>query len=184
MAQLAAARLAPMIVPIPDPCPNEVYEARMAAAMAEARARGVTHIVFGDLFLEDVREYRAAKLAGTGIAPLFPLWGRPTAALSREMLAGGLEAYLVTVDLKKLSARFAGRRYDAALIAELPAGTDPCGENGEFHTCVVAGPMFEQAIPVRLGATVERDGFAFADLLLASEPANALKRAASRRYAW
>jgi diphthamide synthase (EF-2-diphthine--ammonia ligase) len=178
LAQLAAARLEPTIVPIPYPCPNDVYEARMAAAMAAARRRGVTHVVFGDLFLEDVRAYREGKLAGTGIAPLFPLWGRPTDALSRDMLAGGLDAYLVTVDLKQLPARFAGRHYDAALIGELPAGADPCGENGEFHTCVVAGPMFERAIPVRVGETLERDGFAFADLLLASAPASALRREA------
>jgi uncharacterized protein (TIGR00290 family) len=168
MAQLTAACLPATIVPIPYPCPNEVYEARMAAAMQGARGRGITHIVFGDLFLEDVRAYRAAKLMGTGIAPLFPLWGQPTDALARSMLAGGLEAHLVTVDLKALPANFAGRRFDAALLDELPAGVDLCGERGEFHTCVVAGPMFERAISVELGETVERDGFAFADLKIAS----------------
>ena len=105
---------------------------------------------------------------GTGIAPLFPLWGRPTDALARSMLAGGLEAHLVTVDLKALPASFAGRRFDAAFLSELPAGIDPCGERGEFHTCVVAGPMFDRAIPVELGETVEREGFAFADLKIAS----------------
>jgi len=168
MAQLTAACLPATIVPIPYPCPNEVYEARMAAAMQGARGRGITHIVFGDLFLEDVRAYREAKLMGTGIAPLFPLWGQPTDALARSMLAGGLEARLVTVDLKALPANFAGRRFDAALLDELPAGVDLCGERGEFHTCVVAGPMFERAISVELGETVERDGFAFADLKIAS----------------
>jgi len=168
MAQLTAACLPATIVPIPYPCPNEVYEARMAAAMQGARGRGITHIVFGDLFLEDVRAYREAKLMGTGIAPLFPLWGQPTDALARSMLAGGLEAHLVTVDLKALPANFAGRRFDAALLDELPAGVDLCGERGEFHTCVVAGPMFERAISVELGETVERDGFAFADLKIAS----------------
>jgi uncharacterized protein (TIGR00290 family) len=168
MAQLAAARLLATIVPIPYPCPNEVYEARMAAAMQEARGRGITHIVFGDLFLEDVRAYREAKLVGTGIAPLFPLWGRPTGTLARRLLAGGLEAHVVTVDHTALPASFAGRRFDAALLSDLPAGVDPCGEHGEFHTCVVAGPMFDRAIPVQLGETVERDGFAFADLKIAS----------------
>ena len=168
MAQLTAACLPATIVPIPYPCPNEVYEARMAAAMQGARGRGITHIVFGDLFLEDVRAYREAKLMGTGIAPLFPLWGQPTDALARSMLAGGLEAHLVTVDLKALPANFAGRRFYAALLDELPAGVDLCGERGEFHTCVVAGPMFERAISVELGETVERDGFAFADLKIAS----------------
>jgi uncharacterized protein (TIGR00290 family) len=165
VAQLDAAGLAPTIVPIPYPCPNEVYEARMAAALAEARARGVTHVIFGDLFLEDVRAYREAKLASTGVAPLFPLWQRPTAALAREMIDGGVDTYLVCVDLKKLAKEFAGRRFDRALLADLPAAADPCGENGEFHTCVVAGPMFSRRIAVTVGETVERDGFAYVDLI-------------------
>jgi uncharacterized protein (TIGR00290 family) len=164
-AQLEAARLPPLIVSIPYPCPNDIYEARMAAALADAKAAGVTHVIFGDLFLADVRAYREQKLAGTGIAPLFPLWRRPTDALAREMIAAGLETYLVTVDLKQLAGTFAGRRFDAALLAELPSGVDPCGERGEFHTCVVAGPMFSRPIAVAVGETVERDGFAFADLL-------------------
>jgi diphthamide synthase (EF-2-diphthine--ammonia ligase) len=168
MAQLAAARLPATIVPIPFPCLNEVYEARMTTAMQEARGRGITHIVFGDLFLEDVRAYREAKLMGTGIVPLFPLWGRPTDALARSMLTGGLAAHLVCVDRKILPARFAGRWFDATLLSDLPAGVDPCGERGEFHTCVVAGPMFDRAIPVELGETVEREGFAFADLKITS----------------
>jgi uncharacterized protein (TIGR00290 family) len=167
-AQCAAAGLAQVIAPIPYPCPNEVYEARMADALARARADGVTHVIFGDLFLQDVRAYREQKLAGTGIAPVFPLWQRPTDALAREMIAAGLETYLVTVDLKRLAKNFAGRRFDAALLADLPPGTDPCGENGEFHTCAVAGPMFARRIAVTGGATVERDGFAYADLRLAA----------------
>jgi uncharacterized protein (TIGR00290 family) len=167
-AQCAAAGLAQVIAPIPYPCPNEVYEARMADALARARADGVTHVIFGDLFLQDVRAYREQKLAGTGIAPVFPLWQRPTDALAREMIAAGLETYLVTVDLKRLAKNFAGRRFDAALLADLPPGTDPCGENGEFHTCAVAGPMFARRIAVTAGATVERDGFAYADLRLAA----------------
>ena len=164
MAQLDAARLPATIVRIPYPCPNEVYEARMAAALQDAKRTGVTHVVFGDLFLEDVRAYREQKLAGTGIAPLFPLWGRPTAALAREMIAAGLEAHLVCVDLKRLPRAFAGRRFDRALLDELPREADPCGENGEFHSFVAAGPMFSRAIPMMAGETVERDGFAYADL--------------------
>jgi len=166
-AQLAAAGLAPTIVHIPYPCPNEAYEARMAAALADAKAAGVTQVIFGDLFLEDVRRYREEKLAGTGIAPVFPLWRRPTDALARDMIDAGVETYLVCVDLKQLSKDFAGRRFDHALLAQLPAGADPCGEKGEFHSCVVAGPMLTRRLPVTVGEVVERDGFAFADLVLA-----------------
>ena len=165
-AQLDAVGLPPKLVPIPFPCPNEIYEARMAAALDEARAAGVTQVIFGDLFLEDVRRYREEKLAGTGITPVFPLWHRPTDALAREMIDAGVETYLVCVDLKQLCRDFAGRRFDRALLAELPASADPCGENGEFHSCVAAGPMLKRRIPVAVGETVERDGFAFADLVL------------------
>jgi len=165
-AQLAAAGLAPTIVPIPFPCPNEVYEARMAAALADAKAQGVTQVIFGDLFLEDVRRYREEKLAGTGVAPVFPLWQRPTDVLARAMIDAGVETYLACVDLKQLAKDFAGRRFDHALLEELPAGADPCGENGEFHSCVVAGPMLTQRIPVTVGEVVERDGFVFADLVM------------------
>jgi uncharacterized protein (TIGR00290 family) len=166
LAQLDAAGLPPTLVPIPYPCPNEVYEARMAEALARAKAAGVTQVIFGDLFLQDVRAYREQKLAGTGIAPVFPLWGRPTAALARKMIDMGVETYLVCVDLKQLPKSFAGRRFDHALLAALPPNADPCGENGEFHSCVVAGPMFSRAIAVAVGETIERDGFAYADLLL------------------
>ena len=165
MAQLAAAELAPIVVRIPYPCPNEVYEREMAKAMAAAKARGVTHIIFGDLFLQDIRAYREAKLEGTGITPVFPLWLKPTDALARAMIDGGLEAHLAVVDRKKLSADFAGRSFDDALLSALPEGIDPCGENGEFHSFVSAGPMLKGKIAVRVGETVERDGFAFADLL-------------------
>ena len=164
-AQLDAAELAPVRVPIPYPCPNEVYEARMAAALADAKAAGVTHVIFGDLFLEDVRHYREERLNGTGIAPVFPLWQRPTDALAREMVDGGVETYLACVDLKQLPIAFAGRRLDHALLAELPASADPCGEKGEFHTFVAAGPMLNRRIAVTVGDVVEREGFAFADLL-------------------
>ena len=165
MAQLAAAELAPIVVRIPYPCPNEVYEREMAQAMAAAKARGVTHIIFGDLFLQDIRAYREAKLEGTGITPVFPLWRKPTDALARAMIDGGLEAHLAVVDRKKLSADFAGRRFDDALLSALPDGIDPCGENGEFHTCVVAGPMFSHPLAVTPGERVERDGYAYCDLV-------------------
>ena len=161
-AQLDAAGLPAVTVRIPYPCPNEIYEREMAAAVAAAKARGVTHIIFGDLYLEDIRAYREAKLADSGITPVFPLWQRPTAVLARAMIDAGVEAHLAVVDLKKLSASFAGRRFDAALLDALPAGADPCGENGEFHSFVSAGPMLSRKIAVSVGETVERDGFAFA----------------------
>jgi uncharacterized protein (TIGR00290 family) len=166
-AQLDAAALAPIVVRIPYPCPNEVYERAMAAAMADAKARGITHIIFGDLFLQDIRAYREARLKDIGITPVFPLWERPTAALAREMIEAGVEAHLATVDLKKLPASFAGRRFDLGLLDALPPEADPCGENGEFHSFVSAGPMLSRKIPVRVGETIERDGFAYADLLMA-----------------
>ncbi len=165
MAQLDAAGLAPVVVRIPYPCSNEIYERAMASAMQDAKARGIAHVIFGDLFLEDIRAYREAKLNDVGMTAVFPLWRRPTDTLAREMIAGGVEAHLATVDLKKLPADFAGRHFDRALIDDLPAGIDPCGENGEFHSFVSAGPMLSRKIAVRVGETVERDGFAYADLL-------------------
>jgi uncharacterized protein (TIGR00290 family) len=164
-AQLAACGLPATIVRIPYPCPNEVYEREMAAAMAQAKAAGVTHVVFGDLFLQNIRAYREQKLAPIGITPLFPLWQRPTDALAREMISAGVEAHVAAVDLSKLPKDFAGRRFDGALLAELPAGADPCGENGEFHTFVCAGPMLSRRIAIEVGEVVERDGAAYADLL-------------------
>jgi uncharacterized protein (TIGR00290 family) len=165
MAQLDAAGLEPIIVRIPYPCTNEIYEREMAAAMQDAKARGITHIIFGDLFLEDIRAYREEKLAAIGMTAIFPLWRRPTAELAREMIGAGVEAHLATIDLKKLPSGFAGRRFDTMLLDALPSGTDPCGENGEFHSFVSAGPMLSRKIPVSVGQTVERDGFAYADLL-------------------
>ncbi len=165
-AQARAVALKLHVVPLPWPCSNEVYEEAMRGACDQALARGVTHVAFGDLFLEDVRAYRVEKLAGTGLEPLFPLWGEPTAALARRMVDGGLEALVTCVDPKKLPAAFAGRRFDHALLDELPAGIDPCAENGEFHTCVLNGPEFREPVPGRLGEVVERDGFVFADVLL------------------
>jgi len=169
-AQCEAADLPQRIVPIPYPCPNEIYETRMGEAVASAVADGITHMIFGDLFLADIRAYREQKLAGTGITPVFPLWQRPTWELAQAMIASGLQAYLATVDLKKLPAEFAGRKFDAQLLADLPEGIDPCGENGEFHTCVVAGPMFAQRLAVSTGERVERDGYAYCDLVMEKEP--------------
>ena len=164
-AQLAAAGLHPVIIHIPYPCPNDIYERKMAEAVAAARASGVTHMIFGDLFLEDVRAYRERQLSGTGIVPVFPLWGRPTRALADDMIDAGTEAYVCTVDLKKLPASVAGRRFDRVLLDALPAGIDPCGENGEFHSFVSGGPMLSRKVAVKTGRTVERDGFAYTDLL-------------------
>ena len=165
-AQAEAAGLPLITSLLPSPCSNEVYEERMRAVVDQAVADGFTHVAFGDLFLEDVRRYREERLAGTGLAPLFPLWGRPTAALAREMIDAGLEASLTCVDPRVLGPQFAGRRFDLDLLAELPAGVDPCGERGEFHTCVTAGPMFSRRIDTAAGEVVERDGFLFADLAM------------------
>ena len=166
-AQCEAAGLPQQIVPIPYPCPNEIYEARMGEAVATAVRDGTTHIIFGDLFLADIRAYREEKLKGSGITPVFPLWQRPTLPLAHAMIANGFEAYLATVDLKKLPADFAGRKFDRQLLADLPRGVDPCGENGEFHTCVVAAPIFAQRLAVVPGERIERDGYAYCDLLMA-----------------
>jgi uncharacterized protein (TIGR00290 family) len=164
-AQAEAASLPLYRVPIPDPCPNDTYEAAMAAAIARIKADGADAVAFGDLFLEGVRRYREERLAGSGLSPLFPLWGADTARLAREMVAGGLEATVTCVDPKALDARFCGRRFDAAFLADLPAGVDACGENGEFHSFAHGGPMFAYPIPVRVGETVARDGFVFTDLV-------------------
>ena len=177
LAQLAAAGLPPRIVPIPYHCPNETYEARMGEAVAQAVRDGITHIIFGDLYLADIRAYREQKLAGTGITPVFPLWQRPTLSLAHAMIASGLEAYLATVDLKHLPAEFAGRRFDLSLLADLPGGVDPCGENGEFHTCVVAGPIFSRRLAVVTGERVERDGYAYCDLVMEIDAVVPAKRA-------
>ena len=164
-AQLDAAGLAPVTVRIPYPCPNEIYEREMAAAMGQAKAQGITHVIFGDLFLEDVRAYRETRLKPIDITPVFPVWRKPTDALAREMIASGVDARLVCVDLKALPKTFAGRRFDAALLADLPPDVDPCGENGEFHSFVAAGPMLARPVAIKAGEVVERDGFAYADFL-------------------
>jgi len=172
--QAEAAGLPLVKVPIPSPCPNEIYEQAMGEAMARARAEGVWHVVFGDLFLEDIRAYREKQLASCGMTPVFPVWGRQTRRLADEMLEGGLSAYLTCVDPRKLDRAFAGRRFDAKLLGDLPHGVDPCGENGEFHTFANAGPMFRAEIPVAVGDIVERDGFVFADLLPRANAAAAI----------
>ena len=165
-----AAALPVWEVPIPSPCTNAEYEAAMGAVMSRARGAGVEVVAFGDLFLEDIRRYREERMAGTGLEPVFPLWGRPTEALAREMIAGGLRARLTCVDPKQISPRFAGRDFDEALLAELPVDADRCGERGEFHTFAYAGPMFDRPIAIASGEVVERDGFVFADVLPASAP--------------
>jgi uncharacterized protein (TIGR00290 family) len=166
-AQAEAAGLPLWEVPLPHPCSNEQYEAAMTVAMRRAVDEGIEAVAFGDLFLEDIRRYREEKLGPTGLRPLFPVWGMPTDELAREMLSAGVVAHVSCVDPRQAPGSLAGRRWDASLLAELPAGADPCGENGEFHTFVSAGPMFRQAIDVRIGEVVERDGFVFADILKA-----------------
>ncbi len=154
-------------VPIPSPCPNEVYEREMARVLGHIRTLGVRHVVFGDLFLEDLRRYRETKLADVGMTCVFPLWMRDTASLAREMIASGLEATITCIDPRKLERSFAGRRFNAEFLDGLPRDVDPCGENGEFHSFVSAGPMFMKSIDVAVGEIVERDGFVFADVLSA-----------------
>lgn len=158
------------VIELPSPCPNDVYEARMAQAMAVAAASGIDHVIFGDLFLADVRAYREQALAGSGITPLFPLWGRATDELAGEMIAAGVRAIVTCVDPAQLPPHFAGRHFDGAFLDELPAGVDPCGEHGEFHTFVRAAPPFRAPIDVEVGEVVERDGFVFCDLLPAPPP--------------
>ena len=162
-AQAEAAQLPLWIVPLPWPCPNEVYEQRMAEVCSRAVAEGIDAIAFGDLFLADIRAYREKQLQPTGLEPLFPLWQIPTGALAREMIAAGLRARLSCVDTKQLPAVFAGREFDETLLRDLPPEADPCGERGEFHTCVYAGPMFTSPLPLQTGEIVDRDGFVFAD---------------------
>ena len=169
-AQARAAGLPLHAVPLPWPCSNEHYEGAMRGACAEALGRGIEAIAFGDLFLEDVRRYREDRLRGSGLTPVFPVWALETRRLAAEMVASGLRARIVCVDPKKLPPEFAGREFDADFLRDLPAGVDPCGENGEFHSFVYAGPMFREAIPVESGEVVERDGFVFADVRLAEKP--------------
>ena len=166
-AQARALNLPLWTVPIPSPCPNDVYERAMAETVARAVGEGFTHIAFADLFLADIRRYREERLADSGLTPLFPLFGESSAtpALAREMIRGGLRARLTCVDPRQLDRRFAGREFDAELLDELPATVDPCGERGEFHTFAYDGPMFARPIAIDTGVTIERDGFVFTDLI-------------------
>jgi diphthamide synthase (EF-2-diphthine--ammonia ligase) len=163
-AQAEALELPLWTAPIPFPCPNDTYERAMARVVDRAIAEGFTHVAFGDLFLEDVRRYREERLAGTGLTPLFPLFGVETRALAREMIVAGLGAILTCVDPKVLDPSFAGREFDARLLDDLPPSVDPCGERGEFHSFAYRGPMFRTPVNVTLGEIVDRDGFTFADL--------------------
>ncbi|HET9468255.1 MAG TPA: hypothetical protein VFO48_07585 [Vicinamibacterales bacterium] len=164
-AQAAAADVPLRTVPLPWPCTNEQYEERMRLAVAQAVAEGFTHVAFGDLFLEDVRQYREQKLAGTGLSPLFPIWGIPTDELATRMVDSGLRSVLTCVNPTHLDRSFAGRQFDRALLDDLPAGVDKCGERGEFHSFAWDGPMFDRPVAIRVGDVVERDGFVFADVL-------------------
>ncbi|MFZ0310801.1 MAG: ATP-binding protein [Candidatus Sulfotelmatobacter sp.] len=163
--QAAAAGLPLWAVPLPWPCSNEQYEGLMAQACARAVAEGIEGVAFGDLFLEDVRAYREKQMKGTGLEPIFPVWGLPTGALAREMIAAGTRAKLTCVDTEKLDRAFVGREFDEELLAALPEEVDPCGERGEFHSFVYEGPMLKAVVPVSVGETVVRGQFVFADLI-------------------
>ncbi|HEX6816084.1 MAG TPA: hypothetical protein VF102_10460 [Gemmatimonadaceae bacterium] len=164
-AQAERAHLPLWEVELPWPCSNEEYESRMRAVCDRAVANGIDAVAFGDLFLEDVRAYRERQLAGTGLEPIFPIWGLPTAALAREMIAAGVKARVTCVDPARVSRTFAGRDFDSTLLADLPPSADPCGENGEFHTFVYDAPVFDRPIDVGSGVVIERDGFVFADVV-------------------
>ena len=152
-------------VDLPWPCSNLEYEERMRTVCQRASAEDITAVAFGDLFLQDIRDYRMQQLQGTGLEALFPVWQIPTAQLARDMIAAGLKAKLTCVDPAKLQKTFAGRDFDLRLLEALPPAIDPCGENGEFHTFVYNAPVFSSPISVRAGEVVERDGFVFADVL-------------------
>jgi uncharacterized protein (TIGR00290 family) len=175
-AQAKAAGLPLWDVPLPWPCSNDAYEERMRDVCSRAISAGVETIAFGDLFLQDIRNYREKQLQPTGLKPIFPLWQLPTDMLAREMLAGGLRARITCVDTKQLPASFAGREFDGNFLHDLPPQIDPCGENGEFHTCVYAGPMFDKPIPLKAGEIVTRENFSYADFLLPEPTATRIRR--------
>ena len=164
-AQAEAARISLWEVDLPWPCSNEDYERAMRETCNKAVHGGIEYVAFGDLFLTEIREYREKQLRDTGLQPVFPVWGIPTRELAQEMIGSGLRAKLACIDTKQISGDFAGREFDAQLLSELPSAADPCGENGEFHSFVYAGPMFERPVPVQVGEVVMRDQFAYADLL-------------------
>jgi len=166
-AQAAAAGLPLITIPLPWPCSIAIYEARLREAVDRAVAAGFTHVAFGDLFLEDVRKYREDRLAGTGLTPLFPLWGIPTPQLAREMIAGGIGARISTLNPRVMPRELIGAEFNETLLEALPASVDPCAERGEFHTCVTAGPMFSTPLEIECGEVVEREGFVYGDLWLA-----------------
>jgi len=174
-AQAAAAGVPLITVPLPWACSNDDYERIMAGVVERVACDGATHIAFADLFLEDIRQYREKRLEGSGLTPIFPLFGADTSTLAREMIAGGLRARIATVDPRALDRRFAGREFDASLLADVPQEVDPCGERGEFHTVAYAGPMFSEPLAIEMGTTIERDGFVFTDFTLTgrSEATNA-----------
>ena len=169
-AQSAALGLPLRRIPIPRPCPNAVYEAAIARLAEEATREGVTHFAFGDLFLEDIRAYRERQFRGSGVAPLFPLWGLPTRELAEEMTASGLRAWITCVDPRQAPPEWAGMQFNPEFVRAVPGGVDPCGENGEFHTFAFAGPMFRRPIGARTGQIEERDGLVYADLLPGTTP--------------
>ena len=169
-AQAAAANLPLWEIELPWPCSNEQYEAAMKSACERAVQSGIQCVGFGDLFLADIRAYREKQLSGTGLEPFFPVWGIPTDTLAREMMDSGLRAKLTCIDSKQIDPRFAGREFDTQLLSDLPASVDPCGENGEFHSFVYAGPMFREAILIEMGEIVQRDQFYYADVLPALTP--------------
>lgn len=164
-AQAKALGLPLHVVELPSPCSNEIYEERMGAFVEQARADGIDHVIFGDLFLEDIRAYRERQLQGTGLTPVFPLWQRPTQTLAAEMMDAGIQATISCLDPRKVDPSLAGHVWTRELVAALPDGVDPCGENGEFHTFVHASPDFASPLEIHGGEVVERDGFVFADLL-------------------
>lgn len=165
-AQAKAAGIPLWDVDLPSPCSNAEYESIMREVCKKAVQAGIEYVAFGDLFLRDIREYREKQLTGSGLTPIFPVWEIPTDDLAHRMIDSGLKAKLSCIDAKRLSAEFAGRDFDEKLLADLPVGVDPCGENGEFHSFVYAGPMFRHELPVRVGEIVTREGFVFADLSL------------------
>ncbi len=163
--QAECAGLPIKFIPLPYPCTNVQYEAIMNEFIKEVKREEIEYFAFGDLYLESVRNYREKNLAGTGITPLFPLWKKDTKKLSSEMIDAGLKAIVTCIDPKCLPKEFAGRNYDKDFLQQIPAGVDPCGENGEFHSFVFAGPMFHKKIDIRVGETVTRDGFVFTDII-------------------